>query len=139
MRGSSVRLIAMWRQHIEQLIERHNITRHPEPIIDNARSSHANREIWIPQVQCKLSYVAALHEIGHILGEHQQSRHIMVRERWAWRWARRNSLTPWGPILKSYVQAKLDRYRHRAPEYDRALQELQGAGSSSWPSAPILG
>jgi hypothetical protein len=39
-----------------------------------------------------LSYATALHEIGHWKGRYQRSRNVIVRERWAWQWARKNAL-----------------------------------------------
>jgi hypothetical protein len=33
-----------------------------------------------------------MHEISHIVGQHQHSRDTLVRERWAWKWARENAL-----------------------------------------------
>jgi hypothetical protein len=53
-------------------------------------------EIWIRPVTSPRAYAVALHEIGHILGRYQLSRATLVRERWAWRWARRNALQ-WTP------------------------------------------
>ena len=47
-----------------------------------------------------LSYATAMHEIGHILGRYQNSRRVMVRESWAWVWARRNALM-WTPATQS--------------------------------------
>jgi len=45
-------------------------------------------EIQIALIRSEVSYSTALHELGHILGRHQRSRQLMVRERWAWEWAR---------------------------------------------------
>jgi hypothetical protein len=51
------------------------------------------REVWIRSVRSPRAYATALHEIGHILGRYQQMKFsVMVRERWAWQWARRNAL-----------------------------------------------
>lgn len=49
-------------------------------------------EVQIAPIKSEISYCTALHELGHILGRHQQSRQLMVRERWAWKWARTNAL-----------------------------------------------
>jgi antirestriction protein ArdC len=56
-------------------------------------------EIQIPPIRSTISYATALHEIGHILGQHQSSRHSLVRERWAWRWARENAIA-WTPAME---------------------------------------
>ena len=41
-------------------------------------------EIKIPQIKSEISYAVGLHEIGHVLGQHQTSKRVLVRERWAW-------------------------------------------------------
>jgi predicted Zn-dependent protease len=48
----------------------------------------------------------ALHEIGHVLGRHQRSKRSVVRERWAWRWARANALQ-WDHVQERYSAACL--------------------------------
>src|ERR1700687_4117481 len=57
-----------------------------------ALGSYWLSEIHLPHVKSARSYATALHKIGHILGRHQRSSVILVRERWAWQWARRNAL-----------------------------------------------
>jgi hypothetical protein len=57
---------------------------------DRPSQAYAIREagvIRIAPIKSEVSYATALHEIGHIYGRHQRSRSVMVRERWAWRWA----------------------------------------------------
>jgi len=49
-------------------------------------------ELWLAPVRSALSYATALHEIGHWKGHHRNSRNVMVRERAAWQWARKNAL-----------------------------------------------
>ena len=49
-------------------------------------------EISIPPIRSSVSYATALHEIGHIKGRFQFSHDVVVRERWAWRWAKANAL-----------------------------------------------
>jgi len=39
-------------------------------------------EIHIAPIKSAISYATALHEIGHILGRYQRSKHVLVRERW---------------------------------------------------------
>jgi hypothetical protein len=63
-------------------------------------------EICIPPIKSRVSYATALHEIGHILGRHQQSRDAMVRERWAWQWAKANALI-WTPAMDRYAGRSL--------------------------------
>jgi hypothetical protein len=69
-------------------------------------------EVVIPPVKSAISYATALHEIGHILGRHQQSAVTMARERWAWRWAQKNALV-WKPAMERNRLASLARYRQR--------------------------
>ncbi len=87
------------RQHIEKLSRKHDIVvgrvRRPA----EAWSVREFEEICIPEIKSATSYATALHELGHILGRHQLSRKTMVRERWAWQWARKNALT-WTPIME---------------------------------------
>ena len=71
---------------------------------------HEFEEIWIPPIKSRLHYATALHEIGHILGAHQQSRYLMVRERWAWKWARSNA-REWTSAMESYARSSLDGYQ----------------------------
>jgi hypothetical protein len=59
------------------------------------RSRHSwcspeSKFIHIAPIKSVISYATALHEIGHIKGRYQHSRREIVRERWAWEWARRN-------------------------------------------------
>jgi len=60
-------------------------------------------EVQLPAIRSAVSYATALHEIGHINGHYQKSRSVMVRERWAWRWARDNALIWTGAMDRSAV------------------------------------
>jgi hypothetical protein len=71
---------------------------------------HEFEEIWIAPIRSRFSYATALHEVGHILGAHQQSRNLIVRERWAWNWARSNA-REWSSAMESYAQSSLDGYQ----------------------------
>jgi hypothetical protein len=55
--------------------------------------------IHIPPIRSVVTYATALHEIGHIRGQHQNSLHSIARERWAWRWAKANALL-WTPRME---------------------------------------
>jgi len=62
-------------------------------------------ELQLPAIRSAVSYATALHEIGHIKGRYQKSRSVIVRERWAWRWARENALI-WNDAMdRSAVKA----------------------------------
>jgi Phage integrase family len=73
--------------------------------------------VFIPPIRSELSYATALHEIGHIFGRYQRSRSVMVRERWAWEWARANALV-WTPRMERSARAALAWYRSRAAKID---------------------
>ena len=49
-------------------------------------------EIMVRPIKSSITYAVAPHEIGHNLGRNQKSWLPMVRERWAWQWARVNAL-----------------------------------------------
>jgi hypothetical protein len=61
-------------------------------------------EIHVPLIRSAICYAAALHEIGHICGRYQQSRHVRTRERWAWKWARRNAII-WMPEMEGCARS----------------------------------
>jgi hypothetical protein len=63
-------------------------------------------ELRLPPVRSILSYATALHEIGHWKSCHGSSHNIMVRERWAWRWARENALI-WTPAMERLEKKSL--------------------------------
>lgn len=85
-------------EHIIDLCERHQIDVELEPP-GRAWACHEMSVIGIPVVRTAKTYATALHEIGHILGAHQRSRSVMVCERWAWRWAKRNARV-WTPTME---------------------------------------
>jgi hypothetical protein len=71
------------RRHIRDLCDKHEIQ-----CFEVARRGRAEAvldEVYIPTIRSAISYATALHEIGHVLGRHQRSPRVMVRERWAWR------------------------------------------------------
>ena len=49
-------------------------------------------EVHLPKVRSVYDYVTCLHELGHVSGRYQRSRHSMTRERWAWQYAREQAL-----------------------------------------------
>ena len=75
----------------------------------HASASYECREIWIRPLKSPRAYATAMHEIGPILGRYQMKRSVMVRERWAWRWARRNALQ-WTPAMEQYAERRLKSY-----------------------------
>jgi len=77
-------------EHVELMLKEFELNYYPR-----RRGAFAIREadeVQFPPVRSTRSYAAALHEIGHMRGKHQSSKSVMVRERWAWRWAKQNAL-----------------------------------------------
>jgi hypothetical protein len=100
--------VAALRRHIDELLAPYMLDDSVQAIIllPHTRGARVIRdldgtalEIWIPRIRSIVSYAVALHEIGHIRGRYQRSRSVMVRERWAWQWARENALS-WSPAME---------------------------------------
>jgi hypothetical protein len=68
--------------------------------------------ILVPRIKSTVSYAVAMHELGHLKGRNQRSRHQIVRERWAWDWARRNAMV-WTPRMERYAAASMRWYRRQ--------------------------
>jgi hypothetical protein len=105
-------------QHVLRLCERHDIVVHWCRRSDRAKAIYEFAEITIAPVRSLTSYATAMHEIGHILGRYQRSRRVMVREGWAWEWARANALL-WTPAMERQAQESLAWCRRRAAALDR--------------------
>jgi hypothetical protein len=71
-------------------------------------------EIWIPRIRSAITYATALHELGHCLGRYQESRSVIVVERWAWRWAKENALVWTDPMERNMTRC-MAWYEARAP------------------------
>jgi hypothetical protein len=88
------------RAHIDRLIAELRQDRFPDPDdlhvhwYDGDRNdafaiSNADPvELYLPQIRSDLDYATCLHELGHVCGRYQKSRHVRTREQWAWEWAR---------------------------------------------------
>jgi hypothetical protein len=104
--AKSVPSVEDMRAHVEKLVARHEILLYTRQVKRTERAYAlratefpAADEVWTPPIRCVITYATALHEIGHILGRYQESREEMVRERWAWEWARRNAIV-WTPQME---------------------------------------
>ena len=75
--------VEQMRSHVASLCEANEIIISAAPG-GRAYSSYWLREVFIPPVRSTRTYATALHEIGHVLGRHQLSEVVLVRERWAW-------------------------------------------------------
>ena len=93
------------RRHVDQLIAQLGddiqVWRDARP--SQARVLHDEDgsifEMAIPRIRSGITYAIALHEFGHIRGRYQRSRREMVRETWAWQWARSNAIV-WTPAME---------------------------------------
>lgn len=117
------------RQHILRLCEarEYHVTCCARP-----RQSYALREaeeIQIAPIKSALSYATALHEVGHLEGRHQNSKRVMVRERWAWQWARANALV-WTPAMERQAQEGLAWYAPRSAKIDRQWRPFRPPGAA---------
>jgi hypothetical protein len=99
-------------------------------------------EICITPVKSTISYAIALHEVGHILGRHQRSSYVLVRERWAWNWARQNA-RKWTPAMEAHAQKSFAWYEAQIksaglnPTTDRNSTAAQKA-SANYSGSSIL-
>ena len=93
-------------EHVIGLCSKHDIVWEWCKRPSQAWSARELEQICIAPVRSPISYATALHEIGHILGRHQQSRDSMTRERWAWQWAKSNALL-WTPVMERYAAKAL--------------------------------
>ncbi|MCC2654634.1 MAG: hypothetical protein K0Q60_4800 [Microvirga sp.] len=96
--------VAALRGHIERLAAEHDIVVYAQA--RRPAQAYALRdaeEIFIAPVRSHISYAVALHELGHFLGRYQTSRHTVVREQWAWNWARASALI-WTPAMERHAR-----------------------------------
>ena len=77
--------------------------------IHQSKAMYDFEEIVIAPIRSAISYAVALHEIGHILGRRQHSKSVLVRERFAWQWARGAART-WTPAMERRAMASYEWY-----------------------------
>jgi hypothetical protein len=94
--------------HIERLAKEHGIKVIHHHLVKRCDQSFATRKrddwgdaIGIMPIRSAIGYATALHELGHILGQHQDNDidDMLTQERWAWEWARQNALV-WTPTME---------------------------------------
>jgi hypothetical protein len=107
------------RDQVERLAYCHQIAVYECDRPTRARAIIGFDEIRISPIRSLISYATALHELGHILGHHRFSPDCMVRERWAWRWARQNALV-WTAALDRQVEEALAWYAARRSQFNAA-------------------
>jgi hypothetical protein len=105
------------RDHVQELCAKHQLAWYPCKRTAQAKALRDCDEFFAPPIRSVITYAVALHEIGHLLGRHQHSRMVMVREDWAWRWARASALI-WTPTM--------ERFRRRAFAVARAGNQGRG-------------
>jgi hypothetical protein len=103
------------RAHALSFCEAHGIAVYWVKRPSQAHALHEAEQIHIAPIKSAISYATALHEIGHVLGRHQRSKHVLVRERWAWEWARRNARC-WTPAMERCAISSLSWYGRRLLE-----------------------
>ena len=106
MKGRKEKTIQDMHQHVMGLCSQHNIVFTWCCRPSQAWAAREIEEVYIPPVKSVISYATALHEIGHILGRFQRSGNSVIRERWAWQWAKRNALI-WTPAMNWYAAAMM--------------------------------
>ena len=113
------RFILDLRQHFFELRKKHKVIVY-EWCCSRA-SCHAlgDRDaICIVGITSRIKYAAALHEIGRLRGRYQRSNSTLVRERWAWEWARANALI-WTPAMADSARKAVKWYALHAARIDR--------------------
>jgi hypothetical protein len=95
-------------------------------------------EIQIAPIKSSISYLAALHEIGHIKDPSYSQSDRQERERFAWDWARRNALT-WTPAIERLVAEVLAIRAKRGEDRIAATMRRVGAAwtRKNWPGAAV--
>lgn len=97
------------RSHIDQLVDAHQIVRQTCTRSTKSNAIRSAEEIIIAPIRSAITYAVALHEIGHIKGRHQTSPFVIVRERWAWNWARSNAMG-WTPRMEKNALQSMEWY-----------------------------
>lgn len=88
-----------YRQHIYQLAREHNVeVREHASRLDDSYAQTELRYLYVPPINSQLTYMAALHELGHLASGHVGSailppRDILRQEGEAWQWALAHTMT----------------------------------------------
>jgi hypothetical protein len=119
------RNVAAMRQHIISLCETFEIAWYQDVDQDRSFSVREFGVICTPPVAGSVVYAIALHVIGHIRGCYLASRRVIVRERWAGEWARRNARI-WTPAMEQTMRHSLSWYEANGVRLDRKQRGKQG-------------
>jgi len=92
--------------HIDRLLTTNNISVEYKQGT-KGRSWCKSRRVRLSPVKSDVTYAIALHEIGHILGDHPKTR--IDKEVAAWQWAKTHSLV-WTPEMQATASKRLSSY-----------------------------
>jgi hypothetical protein len=103
-------------QHVLDLCDKHGITIYAWCRRTSQCHALTDRdEIRIVPIESSISYASALR---HLRGRHQRSSSTLVRERWAWEWARANALI-WTQGMENNARKAVKWYARQAASIDR--------------------
>jgi hypothetical protein len=119
-----------YENHIHDLAKSHEV----EVIYrGNGRACRSKRWITIPPIKGQVTYLLALHELGHIVGPNPRLR--LEQEVEAWRWALDHAECDPTPATIRSIVRRLESYERRArrwknmqtpPEFIAYLERLRG-------------
>lgn len=95
------------RWHILELCKKHNIECFESAPSGKGKAWMAARKIQIGKVSSVISYIVALHEIGHVMDT--ENTDIQEREVFAWDWAIQNTLV-WNERCREKMEQCLASY-----------------------------
>lgn len=89
--------------------------------LSRSYSIRVSEEIYITPIRSVLSYAVALH---------QSSLRVLVRERAAWKWAKRNALL-WSPRMQERAEASIQWYEKNYRDIDKRQRAYLAVGDHS--------
>jgi hypothetical protein len=108
----------MLRQHIIDLAARNRIALTIGSVRGRAMRAAPSRgtsaSIRVPEIKSQITYLIALHELGHLLSRGNRSKLQLEREADAWRWALDHSLVEPTPATCKRIRTYLATYHQRA-------------------------
>lgn len=121
-------------KHVQLIADENQIVIHPTlKRLSGSYSIQVSGEIYIAPIKSVLSYAVALHELGHVLGSRRSSRRVLVRERAAWRWAKRNALL-WSPWMQERAEASIQWYEKNYRDIDKRQRAYSAIDNHSGPA-----
>ena len=118
-------------KHVQLIADENQIVIHRSlKRLSRSYSIRVSEEIHVTPIRSVLSYAVALHELGHVLGPHQSSLRVLVRERAAWKWAKRNALL-WSPRMQARAEASIQWYEKNYCDIDKRQRAYLAVGDHS--------